>query len=385
MVLDFSLVADGGSATHASGFLTALAGLDAPPPGLVVCLPGDRKLLGNEESKLEAASVSTVRIGSSRPPGSWASRISGQFALPRHCRRIDPSAVMVPREVGPLLLRAPSVLVAANVLRWGVDIGTGKLPAGLASARRRTTAALKTWVARGAVGRAAAVIAPSKVVADLLPAGGRIEVIPFGIDVPAVTPDPVDLGQRRPLRIVALATVARHKRLDVVVDLVAELSSTHGIDVNLDIWGGWPQPSVAADLREHVARRLGESGRLRGFLQPEERASVLAEADVLAVGSGVESFGFPLLEAQISATLVVAPESAIVAEQCGDRAVTYPPGDPLSGAARLAQAISPGNAEVLRRNLADGVSHASTYTWERCVRETLALLDEVSERRPGQR
>lgn len=378
MVLDFSLVTSGGSSTHASGFLGALASMEDPPSDLLVCLPGDDSLLVAEEAELRMASVPTIRIGSRRRAGSWPSRISGQVSLPRLCFRLRPSAVLIPREVGPVLLRAPSVLLAANVLRWGVQPGVDDPLAVQPPTRVRMVAGVKTWVARRAVSRASAVIAPSRVVADLLPPHERVEVIPFGIDVPAVDPDPSPIGVRRPLRVVVLSSIARHKRLDVVVDLVAELRSVHGIDARLDIWGGGGQAEVEAKLGEQMATRLGEAGRMRGPLHRADRSAMLAGADVLAAGSGVESFGFPLLEAQKSATLVLAPDAAIVREQCGDRAVTYPAGDPVAGAARLADALGRGRAEEMRSRLKAGVVHASTYTWERCAEETLDLLAEVT-------
>lgn len=375
-VLDFSLVAPGGSATHASGFLSALAASRAGAD-LVVCLPGDQALLRSEEEGLTRAGVRCLRLGSKHRAGSWRSRISGQVALPLLSLRLRPSVVFIPREVGPLLPVGRSVLLAANVLRWGVP-PTGEDSSASQRSKARALSELKSWVARRAASRASAVVVSSGAVADLVP-HPRVEVIPFGIDVPAVeVVRPPEAG--RSLRVVFLGSIARHKRIDVVIELVAELRSRHAVAATLDIWGGGNQAELRAELEELVSEQLGDAGALRGPLDPNLRGEVLSEADILAVGSGVESFGFPLLEAQKSGTLVVAPDSPIVREQCGERAVTYPEGDAIAGAASLADTLSLENPEQLSARLRRGVEHASSFTWRRCVDETLELLAEIAER-----
>ena len=342
-----------------------------------MCLPGDNALLRSEEEDLTRAGIPCHRLGSRHRAGSWGSRISGQVALPLLCLRLRPSVVFIPREVGPLFPVGRSVLLAANVLRWGVSpMGEGASSGPRSKAR--VLSELKSWVARRAVGRASAVVVSSGVVADLVP-HPRVEVIPFGIDVPAVEEvRPPESG--RSLRVVFLGSIARHKRIDVVIELVAELRSRHAVAATLDIWGGGNQPELRTDLEQLVSEQLGEAGALRGPLDPDLRGEVLSQADILAVGSGVESFGFPLLEAQRSGTLVVAPDSPIVREQCGERAVTYPEGDAVAGAAGLADTLRLENREQISARLRLGVEHASSFTWQRCVDETLELLAEIAER-----
>lgn len=377
MVLDFSLVAPGGATSHASGFLHALACMDEPPSGLLVCLPADRSLLVEEERRLDLASIPTQRIGSVAAAGSWRSRIVGQFALPLLVIRRRPRVVLIPRDIAPILVSGRVVLVATNVLRWR---GRADLEErlGRPSVRVRTIEGLKNWAAGIVARRAAAVIAPSQVVADLLPERRHLVVIPFGIDLEVAQVRSEPLNERRPLRIVVLSNITRHKRLDLVVELVAELVRVHGVEATLDVWGGLHHEDVVSSLKEQMSVLLGDSGRLRGPIDPSDRRAMLVEADVLAVGSGVESFGFPLIEAQATGTLVVAPDSPLVVEQCGGRAVRYPEGDAAAGAALLADLLDPDRSADVRAKLDAGLFHAAGYTWKRCVEETLDLLAEVT-------
>lgn len=373
IVLDFSLVAPGGSTTHATGFLRALAALDPPPPGLLVALPADGALLAEEQDRLGRAGVRTVRIGSTARAGSWSSRLAGQLALPRLVRAERPSLVFVPREVGPVLLTAPTVLLTANVLRWRTASPSGSAPRPL---KARVVASLKDRVAARSVGRAAAVVSPSRVVADLLPPVRAGRVIPFGVDLERAPERDRPIGARRPLRVVSLGTVARHKRVDVVVDLVSELADTHGIDAELDIWGGGDQAAELDRVEAHVAARLGGRGRLRGPIEPSARHAMLAEADLVVLGSGTESFGFVMVEAMRSGALVVAPDAPIARELCGDDAVLYPEGDPVEGARLVAACLAdPGAADG---RVARARERADRFTWERCVRETLELLEDTA-------
>lgn len=373
IVLDFSLVAPGGSWSHASGFLAALADHDGRVDDLLVALPGRDDVLGREEAALRAAGIRVERIGTRRGPGTLASHLSGQVSLPLLVRRERPSMVFVPREVAPLLLPRPIVLLAANVLRWRrpdpTDPGVARR-----GARGRIAARVRDTIARAAVGRALVVVAPSRVIGDMLPGGTGVEVIPFGVDVEPVAAIPARPLAVRPLRLVSLGTISRHKRIDVIIDVAAALNDHHGVPAVLDIWGGISATEDEHRVRSRLEACLGDRGRLRGVLAPADRRTVLAEADVLVLGSGTESFGFPMLEAMRTGTLVVAPDSPIAREIGAGHIVTFPEAEPEAAAQGVVNLLGPERVGEAVALLTRALEWSSGFTWERCVDETLTLL-----------
>lgn len=372
IVLDFSLVAPGGATSHATGFLDALAGAGGcDGTGVLVLLPRDPEALAAQEAALRAAGIDVLRTSTSAG-GTWRSRIDGQVALPLLARRIRPSVVYLPREVGPLALRAPTVLTATNVLRWGHRSPDRSLGT-------RAVSWLKTAVAERAVRRARVVVAISRSIADLLPDGVRVEVIPLGVDVDPVPPDPQPLSTRRPVRLATLGSLTPHKRLDLVIDAVEILLRDHGVDARLDLWGPAPSRQIEEDLDARLAV-LGGRGRRRGPVDRAGRQEMLASTDVLVVGSGTESFGFPMIEAMRTSTLVLAPDAPVVRDACGDVAVTYPEGDPAAAAAALAAVLGDDDATAAR--IEEGRIRAELFTWDRCVRDTLDLLRSVGSVTP---
>lgn len=369
-LLDFSLVAPGGSRTYAAGFLNALARRGSNDGRFMVLLPAAPHELVDEEDKLRRAGIEVQRIGSTRPAGTWASRIAGQLALPFVVARRRPLVTFVPREAGPILLSGRRVLLARNVLRWQrADRRRRPLPT-------QIRAAMTDRVASHGIRRAARTIVPSSVIGEMLPAGTHYEVIPYGVEL-----DPAPLNElpsliRQPLRVVTLGALTRHKRIDVIMDAVAALAARN-VDVLLDLWGPVLQDDEVDRLRHHADQVLGRRCTFRGPVDPAARSEVLRSADVLALGSGTESFGFPMIEAMRSGTLVLAPDAPITREVCGPVALYFEPGDSDDAADRLTELLYQGAGEITARRAA-GVERSLGFTWDRCVDETLAVLEVVA-------
>lgn len=369
VVLDFSLVAPGGSRTYAVGFLDALAELGPGGGDVTVMLPARPGELADQESSLRDAGITVERIGSSKPAGTWSSRIVGQVALPVEVRRRRPSVTFVAREAAPILLTGRRVLLARNVLRWGQSQDSLPFLA-------QRWEGLADRVAAYGVGRAAKTIVPSRVIGEMLPEATPYEVVPYGVGLDAAPVIPRTLSDHRPLRVVTLGALTRHKRLDVVMDAAAALVE-RGEDVILDLWGPALQPDEAERLHHHADRVLGDRCTFHGPVDPAGRAEVLGAADVLAFGSGTESFGFPMIEAMRSATLLLAPDTPITREMCGSVAAYYETGDAESAADRLAELLTDDIDQITAR-LTDGVTRSLLFTWGRCVAETMAVLHAVA-------
>ena len=205
-----------------------------------------------------------------------------------------------------------------------------------------------------------------------IPRGG-IRVIYCGIDWKYYTPAP-ELRAPRPL-FTYLGRLKRYKGVDIVIRAFATLGNR---DATLEIAGtGDFRPELEALAR---SLDLGDRVRFLGFVSEAEKLSLLRRAWALAFASPKEGWGITNLEAAACATPVVASDSPGIRESVrdGETGMLVPHGD-VAAMGRAMARISADRALVDSFGLA-GRRFATTFTWERAARETLAHLEEVVAR-----
>lgn len=370
ILIDISVVADGGSETYATGFLDALA-RRGPDPTLTVLLPA-APALAEQAARLRSVGVDLIRAGHSEP-GAWRSRVRAQLRLPMLVIRRRPAVVFVPREIVPILTPARMVLLAHNRLAWEAP------PAGTTRGGRLSFE-LRRLSAIVSAARANLVITTTDALRGALPviAKRKARTIHQGCDLPAVPVESKKAGclhDGKSLRVAAIGAMSPHKRFDTVIKTVAELRR-RGVDVTLDLWGPPGTPDQSEYLISLSAELLGENP-LRGRYSRADRRSIYESIDLLMMGSSFESFGHPMAEALRTSCAVVAPASCLVGELCGDVAITYRESDPVDAADSILAAL-PDLAEIAARGLARSLD----FSWDRCAASTLALI-EYSARRSG--
>ncbi len=114
---------------------------------------------------------------------------------------------------------------------------------------------------------------------------------------------------------------------------------------------------------------------LPGYIADDDVPSVLSGASVLLYPSLYEGFGLPVLEAMACGIPVLTSRTSSLPEVAGDAALLV---DPLSvpeitAAVQRLLADDALRVELARR----GFERARLFTWERCARETLAVLEEA--------
>jgi glycosyltransferase involved in cell wall biosynthesis len=101
----------------------------------------------------------------------------------------------------------------------------------------------------------------------------------------------------------------------------------------------------------------------------------VACADALVLPSFYEGFGFPPLEAMACGCPSIVSDRASLPEICGDAALYCNPDDAGDIAARM---IEVATNEALRDELREkGLARARRFTWDRCARETVALIERL--------
>jgi glycosyltransferase involved in cell wall biosynthesis len=154
--------------------------------------------------------------------------------------------------------------------------------------------------------------------------------------------------------------------------LLGSWPSTAGVPPALVLGGkkGWLYDEIFAEVR-----RLGLEGRVLfpGYVPQVDLPALISGASAFVFPSLFEGFGFPILEAMACDVPVVCSRASCLPEVAGDAALLVDPQDEADLAGAMARVL---HDEALRTALvARGRNRAAWFTWERCARETLAVLE----------
>ena len=142
------------------------------------------------------------------------------------------------------------------------------------------------------------------------------------------------------------------------------------------IAGAWGWKADA--LREKLAQQhLSEHVRLLGFMNDPQLAAVYGACTALVWPSFYEGFGLPPLEAMACGAPVIVSNAASLPEVVGDAGPLLDPADVSSWTTAMERMAENEafRADCRERSLA----RAAQFSWERCVRETVACYRRVLE------
>ena len=112
-----------------------------------------------------------------------------------------------------------------------------------------------------------------------------------------------------------------------------------------------------------------------GWIDHEVLPAFYALAEALVLPSLCEAFGVPLLEAMASGCPIVTANRYGTAELACGAAVLVDPGDVESIADGMRQVATD---QILRQQLISaGRERAKDFSWKKCARETLKILEAV--------
>jgi glycosyltransferase involved in cell wall biosynthesis len=177
-----------------------------------------------------------------------------------------------------------------------------------------------------------------------------------------------------------VGTIQPRKNLERLIDAFAQALGAPGVppDLTLAIGGrrGWLSAAI-----EGRAEALGVAGRVRflGYLLDEDLPPLLSGALAFVFPSLYEGFGMPVLEAMACGAPVLTSATSSLPEVAGDAALLVNPRDTSAVASAIVRLATD---EALRAELrAHGFARAAHFTWERCARETFAVLREAIDHR----
>jgi glycosyltransferase involved in cell wall biosynthesis len=291
-----------------------------------------------------------------------------------------PDVLFVPAHVLPLIHPRASVVTIH-------DLGYLFYPEAHEPAGRRYL----DWSTRWNAHQAAAVLADSQATkADLVRAYGaredKVHVVYLGRDesLKRVT-NPLRLASVRAKYDLAqqyllyIGTLQPRKNLQRVVEAFARICGRPGMaGVQLVLAGkqGWLYQS----LLEQVAREgMTEQVVFPGYVPDEDLPAMLSAATAFVFPSLYEGFGIPVLEAGGCGVPVITSNTSSLPEVAGDAALLVDPHDVDAIANAMYRLVTdPELASELRRR---GHENVKRFSWEKCARETLAVLESVARPR----
>lgn len=209
----------------------------------------------------------------------------------------------------------------------------------------------------------------------------RVVTIPLGL--PPAPPALADLPAPAIARtlggdpfVLAIGTEERRKALPLLVDAFASIAGDHPA-LRLVLAGAEGDDSQAVSAAIERAGDVGRDRVLRiGAVDDDTKHWLLRRASVLAYPSLDEGFGFPILEAQLASTPVVATDVGAVAEIGGEGVLLVPGHDATSFGAALSRAITESG---LRLSLIEaGNRNVKRFDWADTADRLVALYRDVA-------
>ena len=288
-----------------------------------------------------------------------------------------PDVLFVPAHVLPLLHPRRSVVTVH-------DLGYLYYPEAHRPADRRYLAWSTAWNAR----RAALTLADSEATRnDLVRAyhvdPARVRVVYLGVgEATAARPPLRGAGEEEP-RIACpyflyIGTLQPRKNLERVVAAFARLAALPELDgVQLVLTGrrGWLYDSLFAQVNA-----LGLAGRVLfpGYVAEGDLPALYAGALAFVFPSLYEGFGLPVLEAHAYGVPVLTANNSSLPEVAGDAALLVDPHDVDAIADAMYRLAT--DAALRQDLIRKGLENVKRFSWEKCARETLAVLEEAGRK-----
>jgi alpha-1,3-rhamnosyl/mannosyltransferase len=174
----------------------------------------------------------------------------------------------------------------------------------------------------------------------------------------------------------SVSTFEPRKRLGPLIEAWRTLPASLRNTIPLVLAGssGWRN----ADLQTSIAQGVSEGWLINlGFVSPELLPALYSGAALFAYPSIYEGFGLPPLEAMASGVPVIVAPRSCLPEVCGDVPLYVDPDeDPALFRSEVERALT--DDKWRERAVRDGPERAASFTWQRCVAETVKVYEKVT-------
>jgi glycosyltransferase involved in cell wall biosynthesis len=112
-----------------------------------------------------------------------------------------------------------------------------------------------------------------------------------------------------------------------------------------------------------------------GWIEQADMPAVFSLADLFLYPSNLEAFPIPVTEAMACGTPVITSDANGLKEIAGDAAMLVDPADTCAITDAIVRLLS--SASLRQAFSGKGLARAQRFSWDRCARETLAVLETV--------
>ncbi|MCG8607098.1 glycosyltransferase family 4 protein [bacterium] len=171
------------------------------------------------------------------------------------------------------------------------------------------------------------------------------------------------VGTRRP-----------HKNIEGLIQALSLLRNEHRMNVDLVVAG---KEYSDYSKPEELANQLGMESHVhfKNFVPDDKLASLYQSAQVVALVSFYEGFGFPLVEAMSVGTPVIGSNTASIPEVIGDAGLLVEPTNPADIAQKLFSILS--DEKLQHRLSRAGLERARQFSWKSVAKATLNVYNQA--------
>lgn len=260
----------------------------------------------------------------------------------------------------PLLIPASRAARAVTVH----DLDFLRHPEQMTAEIRRDYPAL----ARAHAARADAVIVSSQYAAgevtrELQLAPSRVHVCPPGRPHWAADVRRRRAERREARHILFMGTLSLRKNVGTLLEAYARLR-THLPDAPPLVLAGHRTPASTRWEARCEQPPLNGHVTITGYVDPQQRIDLYADAAMLVLPSYEEGFGLPVLEAMACGVPVIVSSRGSLPEVAGDATTPIDPDDADGFTAAMRALLDSGSAAAAA---ARGLTQASRYSWDACA------------------
>lgn len=336
----------------------------------LLALPGDERyiVLWNPRLRQTRFDLRPIR---EHPRVTWVEKSWAPVAphllpqLGRWLGRVRPDLYFSPFYLLPVGAPCPCVLTLHDV--WPL-----RLPGGLPFMRRMFYQLMIAWSARARLVVTSSQFSKSEIAELSAVSEAQVRVVPLG-----VPPERGHLEPRRPASLprdpfaLIVGVNKPHKNLPMVARAWALLGDRPPLQLVCAGPIDPRHPRFDELAREAGAKQVSVLGRV----EEDELAWLYSHATVVLFPTRYEGFGFPLVEAFRHGAAAIASDIPTLRET-GDGAAHFcDPDSPTEWAAAIERVA---RDPAWRAELQDkGLERVRNFTYERCARETLAVMREA--------
>ena len=369
----------GGAATYLESVLPELARQIGPDARSEITVWGSASPPEDERIKIRP------HAGASR--GGFRRMYFDQVALPSLLKRGGHDVLYSSANIGPFRTPCRHVVLVRNPVFFSKTYISR-----MTSRRVKLRLKLERHLTLRSIGSADHVLFPTQAMMEMVttytggpgqnwsvaPYGARHETFHPSRDERASSPD-------EPLKLLHVSHYCDQKDMATLFSAVRRveeakpsafhLTTTAGLE-SMDPASNPHCPTIVAD--QAVAHEMTIGGVLTdlGTTPYDQLPGLYRQSDIFVFPSYTESFGHPLVEAMASGLPVVAADTAVNREMCGEAAIYFTPFAP----AKLAQAILAvaDDTDLRARLVVKGLQRAKRFTWEAHVAQLLSALEGVA-------